>query len=103
MTYEWGNSAGPPPPGSPINEVQRVLVYAISVIPSDKILMGQYLYVYDCTLPFVQGESFACAISPQPANAIAREREAQIQIDETAQAPFFNYVDTEGLEHIVWF
>src|SRR5699024_1937370 len=51
----------------------------------------------------VQGESFARAISPQQAIAIAREHGVEIQFDETAQAPFFNYVDTEGLEHIVWF
>lgn len=103
MTYEWGYSAGPPLPVSPINEVQKVLDYAISVMPSDKILMGQNLYGYDWTLPFVQGESFARAISPQQAIAIAREHGVEIQFDETAQAPFFNYVDTEGLEHIVWF
>src|SRR5699024_11318101 len=62
MTYEWGYSAGPPLPVSPINEVQKVLDYAISVMPSDKILLGQNLYGYDWTLPFVQGESFARAI-----------------------------------------
>src|SRR5699024_4952060 len=99
----WGYSAGPPLPVSPINEVQKVLDYAISVMPSDKILMGQNLYGYDWTLPFVQGESFARAISPQQAIAIAREHGVEIQFDETAQAPFFNYFDTEGLEHIVWF
>src|SRR5699024_2080614 len=33
MTYEWGYSAGPPLPVSPINEVQKVLDYAISVMP----------------------------------------------------------------------
>src|SRR5699024_12657205 len=58
---------------------------------------------YDWTLPFVQGESFARAISPQQAIAIAREHGVEIQFDETAQAPFFNYIDTEDLEHIVWF
>src|SRR5690625_3753294 len=103
MTYEWGYSAGPPLPVSPINEVERVLQYAISVIPPEKILMGQNLYGYDWTLPFVQGESFARAISPQQAIALARQYGATIEYDETAQAPFFNYFDEEGREHIVWF
>ncbi|MEI3614579.1 glycoside hydrolase family 18 protein [Pseudogracilibacillus sp. SO30301A] len=103
MTYEWGYSAGPPLPVSPINEVERVLTYAITEIPPDKILMGQNLYGYDWTLPFVQGESFARAISPQQAIRIARENNAAIQYDETAQAPFFNYYDNQGREHIVWF
>lgn len=103
MTYEWGYSAGPPLPVSPINEVERVLEYATSVIPPEKILMGQNLYGYDWTLPFVQGESFARSISPQQAIRIARENGATIEFDETAQAPFFNYYDANGNEHIVWF
>ncbi|MFD2130996.1 LysM peptidoglycan-binding domain-containing protein [Pseudogracilibacillus auburnensis] len=103
MTYEWGYSAGPPLPVSPINEVQRVLNYAITEIPANKILMGQNLYGYDWTLPFVRGESFARAISPQQAIRLAREHHVAIQYDETAQAPFFHYVDVEGKEHVVWF
>ncbi len=103
MTYEWGYSAGPPLAVSPINEVERVLTYALTEIPANKILMGQNLYGYDWTLPFVQGESFARAISPQQAIRIARENNAAIQYDERAQAPFFNYYDNQGREHIVWF
>lgn len=103
MTYEWGYSAGPPLPVSPINEVERVLQYALTVIPKEKILMGQNLYGYDWTLPFVQGESFARAISPQQAIQIALQYGVMIQYDETAQAPFFTYVDAQGNDHIVWF
>lgn len=103
MTYEWGYSAGPPLPVSPINEVERVLQYALKEIPSEKILMGQNLYGYDWTLPFVQGESFARAISPQQAIDIAREKNVAINFDEVAQAPFFNYQDVDGREHTVWF
>lgn len=103
MTYEWGYSAGPPLPVSPINEVEKVLNYAISVMPVNKILMGQNLYGYDWTLPFVRGESFARALSPQQAIRLAYEQGVAIEYDATAQAPFFHYIDTEGLEHIVWF
>ena len=103
MTYEWGYSAGPPLPVSPINEVTRVLQYAVTEISPNKILMGQNLYGYDWTLPFVQGESFARAVSPQQAIRIAREHGVAIQYDEIAQAPSFHYFDTEGQEHVVWF
>lgn len=103
MTYEWGYSAGPPLPVSPINEVERVLNYAVTAIPPNKILMGQNLYGYDWTLPFVSGQSFARAISPQQAIRIARKHNVAIQYDTTAQAPFFHYFDTEGKEHVVWF
>lgn len=103
MTYEWGYSAGPPLAVSPINEVERVLNYALTEIPAEKILMGQNLYGYDWTLPFVAGESFARAVSPQQAIRIARENNVAILYDEVAQAPFFNYMTVEGIEHIVWF
>lgn len=103
MTYEWGYSAGPALPVSPINEVERVLTYALTEIPANKILMGQNLYGYDWTLPFVAGESFARAVSPQQAIRIARDNNVAIEYDEIAQAPFFTYYDADGKEHIVWF
>lgn len=103
MTYEWGYSAGPPMAVSPINEVERVLNYAITEIPADKIMMGQNLYGYDWTLPFVPGGEYARAISPQAAIQLAVRYQTIIQYDTQAQAPFFTYRDEEGREHIVWF
>lgn len=103
MTYEWGYSAGPPLPVSPINEVRRVVEYALTEIPADKILLGQNLYGYDWTLPFVAGGKQARALSPQQAITLARTENAAIHYDEEAQAPFFNYFDANGKEHIVWF
>lgn len=103
MTYEWGYSYGPPLPVSPINEVEKVLQYALTEIPANKIFMGQNLYGYDWTLPFIQGESFAKAISPQQALQIARQHNATINYDKTAQAPYFHYIDDDGSEHEVWF
>ncbi|MFF5996615.1 glycoside hydrolase family 18 protein [Lysinibacillus sp. KU-BSD001] len=103
MTYEWGYSAGPPLPVSPIKEVERVLNYAVTEMPPNKIIMGQNLYGYDWTLPFVPGGAYARAVSPQAAIQLAVRYNASIQYDTTAQAPFIEYVDDEGKEHIVWF
>lgn len=103
MTYEWGYSAGPSMAVSPLPEVQQVVEYALTEMPAEKIMLGQNLYGYDWTLPFVQGESFARALSPQQAIALAWEVNAEIQFDERAQAPFFTYVDDSGAAHEVWF
>lgn len=102
MTYEWGYTAGPPLPVAPLNEVQRVLNYAITAIPRDKILMGMPNYGYDWTLPFVRGTT-AETLSLMEAQDRAYTVRAQIQYDPTAQSPFYNYYDTNGRQHIVWF
>ncbi|MGE7603151.1 glycosyl hydrolase family 18 protein [Peribacillus sp. NPDC097675] len=102
MTYEWGYSGGPAQAVSPIGPVREVLEYAITEMPANKILMGQNLYGYDWTLPFVQG-SIAKAVSPQQAIQIAAANNASIEYDEKAQAPHFTYTDAEGKEHEVWF
>ncbi|OPH59426.1 spore gernimation protein [Paenibacillus ferrarius] len=103
MTYEWGYSGGPPMAVSPIGPVRKVLEYAISEMPASKIMMGQNLYGYDWTLPFVKGGAFAKAVSPQAAIQLARKYHSQILYDYTAQAPHFNYWDENGKEHTVWF
>lgn len=101
MTYEWGYSGGPAMAVSPIDQVRRVLEYAITEIPAGKIMMGQNLYGYDWTLPFVQG-TVAKAVSPQQAIELAAKHRVPIQFDTKAQAPFFKYSEG-GKEHEVWF
>ena len=103
MTYEWGYSGGPPMAVSPLPQVEQVVQYALTEIPANKILLGQNLYGYDWTLPFVQGGPYAEALSPQRAIEVAKRYNAAIQYDYTAQAPFFHYYDEEGREHVVWF
>jgi len=103
MTYEWGYSGGPAMAVSPIGPVREVLEYAITEMPSSKIMMGQNLYGYDWTLPFVQGGEYAKAVSPQRAIEIAQENNVPISYDAKAQAPHYNYWDAEGKEHEVWF
>ena len=103
MTYEWGWSGGPPMAVSPIGPVTDVLEYALTQMPARKIMMGQNLYGYDWTLPFVPGGQFAKVVSPQRAIQIAMENNVSISYDNTAQAPFFYYNDNQGRRHVVWF
>lgn len=103
MTYEWGYSGGPPMAVSPIGPVRQVLEYAITEIPANKIMMGQNLYGYDWTLPYVPGGQFARAVSPQQAIQIAADHNVPISYDYKAQAPNFTYTDDKGKKHEVWF
>lgn len=103
MTYEWGYSGGPPMAVSPIGPVRQVIQYALTEMPPSKIMMGQNLYGYDWTLPYVPGRPYARAVSPQRAIEIAAQNNVAIKYDNTAQAPYFNYTDNQGKQHVVWF
>lgn len=102
MTYEWGFTYSPPQAVAPINEVKKVIDYAVSVIPRKKILMGIPNYGYDWTLPYVRGTA-ARTVSNTGAVDLARTENAQIKYDEKAQSPFFNYYDNSRKQHEVWF
>lgn len=103
MTYEWGYTYGEPMPVSPIVNVRRVLEYAVTEIPPEKILMGLNNYGYDWTLPFVQGQSKAEKLTNYQAEARAEYYGVPVQWNEVAMAPFFEYTDAAGRQHIVWF
>ena len=106
MTYEWGYTYGPPMAVAPLNQVHRVVEYAVTEIPVEKIDLGIPNYGYDWPLPFVRGETAATPIGNVQAVRIAIERSTAIQFDDLAQSPFFTYQQTDGVtsvEHEVWF
>lgn len=87
---------------APLNQVRRVVEYAVTEIPVEKINLGIPNYGYDWPLPFEQGVTKAQSIGNIQAVQIAREQGAIIQFDEVAQSPFFRYTQN-GIEHEVWF
>lgn len=102
MTYEWGWRKGPPQSISPINEMRRVLDYAVTVIPREKIFLGFQIYARDWLYPHVPGQE-AETFSNQEAILRAVENGATIQYDFVSQSPFYRYTDAQGQGHEVWF
>ncbi|TSI11025.1 LysM peptidoglycan-binding domain-containing protein [Lysinibacillus sp. BW-2-10] len=102
MTYEWGWRGASPQAISPIHQMRRVVEYALSVMPANKIYLGFQIYARDWKLPHVKG-AIAETFSPQEAIRRATKYNAAIQYDETAQSPYFRYVDEQGQNHEVWF
>ncbi len=103
MTYEWGYKYSEPMAVAPVNMVRRVVEYAVTQIPRNKIDLGIPNYGYDWPLPYVQGETAATTIGNIQAVQIAAANGARIQFDETAQTPYFNYTAEDGIRHEVWF
>lgn len=102
MTYEWGWAGGRPWAIAPINEVRKVLDYAVTAIPREKILMGVPIYGRDWKIPWVQG-TYARTVGPREAVNLASKYGVAISYNETYQSPFFRYTDESGQQHEVWF
>lgn len=103
MTYEWGYTFGPPQAVAPLNQVRKVVEYAITQIPAKKINLGIPNYGYDWTLPYRRGGAGARTIGNVEATQIAVDHRVEILFDEKAQSPHFFYTDEGGNEHVVWF
>lgn len=102
MTYEWGYRLGPPQSISPINQMTRVVEYALSVMPANKIYLGFQIYARDWKIPHVKGQE-AETFSPQEAISRAAKYGASIEYDQRTQSPHFRYTDESGQQHEVWF
>lgn len=102
MTYEWGYTYGPPMAVAPINQVRRVVEYAVTEIPPEKIDLGIPNYGYDWPLPFERGVTAAVTIGNVEAVRIAIDQGVPIEFDRLSASPFFLYAML-GVEHEVWF
>lgn len=103
MTYEWGYTYSPPMAVAPLPNIRAVVEYALTEIPPEKIWLGIPNYGYDWPLPFVQGQTRATSISNRYAVQLALRHNAEIQFDQRAQTPWFQYQDEDGVKHEVWF
>ena len=102
MTYEWGYTYGPPMAVAPLNQVRRVVEYAVTEIAPEKLDLGIPNYGYDWPLPYERGVTAATTIGNVQAVQIAIEQGVAIQFDELSQSPFFTY-ESAGAQHEVWF
>lgn len=102
MTYEWGYTYGPPMAVAPLNQVRRVIEYAVTEIKPAKISMGIPNYGYDWPLPYERGVTRARTIGNVEAVRLALEMGVEISFDEIAGSPYFDY-DLNGVSHQVWF
>lgn len=97
MTYDEHYPGGTPGPVASINWVQQVIDYALTVIPKEKILLGTAAYGYDWS------ESGTKAYSLSGLYNLAANNNAEIKWDSISQTPYFNYTDSTGVYHSVWF
>ncbi len=102
MTYEWGYTYSEPMAVAPIQNVRRVVEYALTRIPAEKINLGIPNYGYDWPLPYEKGITAATTIGNVEAVQLAVNNNAPIQFDEISMSPYFQYMQY-GIMHEVWF
>ena len=71
---------------SPIPQVRKVLDYAVTRIPREKIIMGAPLYGYDWILPYRTGGPPAKRVSPHEVETFALQNSLKIQYNNQDQA-----------------
>ncbi len=101
----WGNNYGPPAPVNNMNNISPFIDYVVSLVSSDKIIIGNTTISYDWQLPYIPGKSSASSLTIKSALDLANDVGATIQFDEISQSPFFQYNQiTTGspTQHIVW-
>lgn len=102
MTYDEHWETGEPGPPASLPWVREVLVHARSLgVDMQKIFMGIPLYGYDWPEE-AGGWGNATGREYEEIVKIANEHDVEIQFDETAQTPVFEY-EKNGVNHEVWF
>lgn len=86
-----------PGPVASIPWVERVLNYATSQIPPEKIKMGIPVYGYD----WPQGET-GRTVSFQEVKSLAEKYNSEIKFDQVEKVPYLTYT-ANGKNHQVWF
>lgn len=99
MTYDEHWSGGEPGAIAPISWVENVIDYAITVIPRDKILLGLAAYAYDWPSNGAKAKSYGIS----EAYNTASRNGVQVKWDSAAKSPYFNYTDSSGIYHTVYF
>lgn len=105
MAYDEHDANATPGPISSLNWQAKVLVDAVKVIPRNKLVLGIGGYGYDWTA----GKKEAEPISYQEALLLARDygptgqAEQVVRFDGDSLNPRFEYADSTGVKHKVWF
>lgn len=97
MAYDEHSPGYGPGPVASLPWVSRVVSYAATQIPRQKLLLGVATYGYD----YLADGSSARGLSSLQAVRLAKTRGASIQWDDRAQAPYFNYRDEKSRERVV--
>ncbi|MCC6446428.1 MAG: hypothetical protein IT210_23625 [Armatimonadetes bacterium] len=98
MAYDEHWSTGSPGPVASTAMVRRVMKYAASAVPREKLIMGVPFYGYDWP-----PKGRAKGMTHTKSIALARAKKAPIRWDKKAPSAWYRYLDGQGKPRTVWF
>ncbi|HHY71940.1 MAG TPA: LysM peptidoglycan-binding domain-containing protein [Bacillus bacterium] len=100
MLYnEHGWPGSGPGPVVSIGRMEKVLRYAMTVMPKQKIVAAVSVFGFDFNLKTDR----ASYVTYEMAMNLAKRYNKQITFDQKTQTPMFAYTDAQGVNHEVWF
>ena len=102
ISYQWTHTHLSLVGQTTIPFLEKYVQYAVTQIPSEKILVGITRVVYDWELPYVEDKSNVNSLTNSSSLELANEMGVDILFDVETQTPYF-YYKTNEIEHFVWF
>ena len=99
MTYDENGSWGEPGPVASAPWVEKVLKYATSQVPAEKLLIGLPAYGYDWNL----NDKKANKAVAWKATKLLTKKGAAPKWDDKSKSPHLTYQAEDGSQHVVWY
>lgn len=102
ISYQWTSASISLVEQTTVKFLDKYVQYAVTQIPSDKILIGITRVAYDWKAPYTENESNASLLTNTSALALAYNLGINILFDEETQTPYYYYTDNNTV-NFVWF
>lgn len=99
MTYDFSWAGGSPGPVGPLGWMKRVMEYAATRIPKEKLLLGLPAYGYDWPVDGGRGR----ALTTRTIQSLLAAQGIAAEYHPEHGESTFTYVDEEGIRRVVWF
>lgn len=100
MLYnEFGWPGSPPGPAVTAGWMDKVMKYAKTRIPPEKLVAAVSVFGFDFNLD----KDKSTYVTYDMAMKLKKKYNAELKFDEERKTPYFNYTDEEGNKHEVWF
>lgn len=99
MAYDEHGAASRGGPVASVGWVDKVIRYALTKVPAEKIILGLPTYGFDWNL----ASGSARYLSHDLAESTARRYGCSVEWDGENCVPYYSYVDGDGARHLVYF